>query len=311
MLRSSTYRGLAVVACGLMSSTGCRVEPVVELTALFEQSEIFVETGTIDVGDSAARRHLTDGWSPLDERWAFREDETFVWARGTQASLSFYQIESQLQRVRFRGRPNTADDSPLVSTIHLRLNGVTLPTAVDVVAGWQDYLVPLPPRFLRVGANELTFGFDRRPDGELSQGASLQFAVDQVQFFDATVTALPRLEQPDSEHGLILPYLSGVNFDLDLTPGAVIRIRLVEVYGRPLPDDGSLHVYIDAEGRREHQVVVPARDIEIPVSIAAAGPVGLSMMSVPPASFYGLQGHAAEQDVGLWLHQPTVTGPDS
>ncbi len=301
-----------MIACGSLLLAGCGAEPTVELTRLFEQSEIFVETGAIDVGDQAARRHLTDGWSPRDERWAQREDETFVWARGTQASLRFYQIESQLQRVRFRGRPNAPDGNPVVSTIHLRLNGVTLPTPVDVVAGWQDYIVPLPSRFLRVGVNHLTFGFDRPPDDAPSRGTSLQFAFDHVRFFDATVTALPRLERPNGGHGLILPYLSGVNFDLHLMPGAVVRIRQIQAYGRPLPEEGTLHIYVDAAGRREHSVVeVPTNGLEIPIHIDAPTRVRLSMMSLPPPSFYGLQGHAAEQDVGLWLHQPVVTRPDA
>lgn len=310
MLQSSRCCRLAGVTCGLLLLAGCGAEPTVELTTLFEQSEIFVETGTIDIGNHASRCHLTDGWSPIDERWAQREDETFVWARGTQASLRFYQIESQLQRVRFRGRPNAPDGNPLVSTIYLRLNGVTLPTAVDVAAGWQDYIVPLPARLLRVGVNHLTFGFDRPPGDAPSRGTSLQFAFDDVRFFDATVTALPRLDRPSGEHGLILPYLSGINFELDLMPGAVVRIRQIQAYGRPLPKEGALHIYIDAAGRLEHRVVeVPTNSLEIPIHIDAPTRVRLSMMSLPPPSFYGLQGHAAEQDVGLRLHWPTVSRP--
>ena len=299
---------IALVTSGLLLSSGCAAEPAVELVALFEQSEIFVETGTIDLGDRAARRHLLDGWSPVDERWAQREDETFVWARGTQASLSFYQIESQVQRIRFRGRPHAPDGISLVSAIHIRLNGVALPTPIDVIAGWQDYQVPLPSRFLRIGANQITFGFDRPAGDGPSQGTSLQFAFDHVRFFDATVTALPRLERPSSERGLILPYLSGIDFDLDLRPGAVVQIRLIQAYGRPLPEAGRLHIYVEAEGRLDHRVVdVPTTGLEIPVLIDAPARVRLTMMSLPPPAFYDLQGHAAEQDVGLRLHQPIVS----
>ena len=307
MLRSPRCYRLTAVACGLILLAGCRVAPVIELTTLFEQSEIFVETGTIDLGHSAARRLLIDGWSPVDERWAQREKETFVWARGTQASLRFYQIGSRLQRVKFRGRPNVPDGNPLVSTIHLQLNGVTLPTSIDVVAGWHDYVLPLPSRFLRVGTNQLTFVFDGPLSDEVSPTTSLRFAFDQVQFFDATVTALPRLGQPSGERGLILPYLSGVAFDLDLMPGTVLRIGLIEAYGRPLPEAGTLHIYIDTEGQRDHQVVTSTSNLEIPIAIDTAGRVRLSMLSLPPSSFYSLQGHAAEQDAGLWVRQPTVT----
>ena len=295
---------------GLLLLSGCGAAPSIELVELFEQSEIFVETGTIDLGDRAARRHLLDGWSPADERWAQRDDETFVWGRGTQASLRFYQIESQVQRMRFRGRPHAPDGISLLSTIHIRLNGVALPTPIDVVAGWQEYQVPLPARFLRVGANQLTFGFDRPASDAPSPDTTLQFAFDQVRFFDATVTALPRLERPLSEGGLILPYLSGVDFNLDLQPGAVVQIRRIQAYGRPLPEAGTLHIYVDAEGRVDHQVVtVPTTDLEIPVRIDAPARARVSMMSLPPPAFYDLQGHAAEQDAGLQLQQPVVSQP--
>ncbi len=161
-----------------------------------QTADIFVETETIDLGSPAARRHLVDGWSPIDERWAQREDETFVWARGSQASIRFFQIESQPHRLRIRARPHVVGETPVVSTLFLRHNGVTLPTSVDVLAGWQDYVVPLPTRFLSVGANELSLEFDRPPDDERSTGTSLRFAVDSIRFFDPTVTALPRLEPP-------------------------------------------------------------------------------------------------------------------
>ncbi len=310
MLRNSAGRWPAIVVCGVLLSAGCAAGSVVDLTAAFEHSEIFVETGTIDLGDSAARRHLVDGWSPLDERWAQREDETFVWSRGTHAALRFFQIESRLQRVRFRGRPDVSGGETSVSRIYLRLNGVTLPTAVEVVAGWEDYVVPLPARFLKIGANLLTFGFDQPPAEEPSRGASLQFAFDHIRFFDATVTALPRLEQASSEQGLLLPYLSGIIFNLDLLPGAVVHIRQIQAYGRPLPETGTLHVYIDADDRQEHHIVeVPVTGIDIPIDVDAAAPVRLSLMSLPPPSFYRLQGHAAEQDVGLRLEQPIVRQP--
>ncbi len=310
MLRSPTCYRHAVIGCGLLLSVSCTDERAIDLTALFESSEIFVETSAIDLGHSAARRHLVDGWSPVDERWAQREDETFVWARGTHASLRFFQIESPVQRVRFRGRPNVQEGDPGVSKIHLRLNGVTLAEAVEVVAGWDDYTVPLPERFLRTGANHLTFGFDRPPGDGASQGAALRFAFDEVRFFDATVTALPRLERPSRNRGLILPYLSGINFDLDVLPGAVLRTSQIRAYGRPLPEPGTLHIHIRAGDRQEQHVVeVPVSGIEIPIDINAPARVQLSLMSLPPPSFYDLQGHAAEQDVGLRLNEPVIRQP--
>ena len=107
-----------------------------------------------------------------------------MWARGSQASIRFFQIESQPHRLRIRARPHVVGETPVVSTLFLRHNGVTLPTSVDVLAGWQDYVVPLPTRFLSVGANELSLEFDRPPDDERSTGTSLRFAVDSIRFVD-------------------------------------------------------------------------------------------------------------------------------
>ncbi len=196
-----------------------------------------------------------------------------MWARGSQASIRFFQIESQPHRLRIRARPHVVGETPVVSTLFLRHNGVTLPTSVDVLAGWQDYVVPLPTRFLSVGANELSLEFDRPPDDERSTGTSLRFAVDSIRFFDPH---RDRPATPGNPRGWTgsdppLPVRGRLRARLEPRGNAVPAPR------RPLwttaASSGTLHVRIDAEGRSETVVLAaPGERVEVPIQLSAPRP---------------------------------------
>jgi hypothetical protein len=304
MLRSPRIGALAL---GILSlQPGCVGAPELDLSSIFASAEIWVETERIDLGTAPARHHLIDGWGSGDERWAGREDETFVWGLGAASELEFFVVSLESRAMTVTGRPYRPDGTAVLTTMRVLVNGVPLPV-VDVEPGWQTYQVPIPTRILRRGSNRVRFEYPAGGDD-----TSLKFAFDELAFTNATVTALPRLGM-DRGGSIALPYLSGVEFDLEVEPGALLVIEELRPYGRPLAAAPTLRVRIDIDGEQQvHDIETPQsrflRPEPIPISRLEPGPARITLMVIPPDEFYGLRGHQAEQDVGIEIIRPRVRG---
>lgn len=299
--RHGVLLSLAMLAFG----AGCGPAPGIDLTAHFADASIWVETEEIDLGTRPARQNLVSGWGDRDERWAGREEETFVWGLGAASEFDFYVVRLDSRAMTVIGRPYAPNGEAVIGSLRIFVNGVPLPE-VAVRAGWERYQVPIPTRILRRGPNRVRIEY---PPAD----ADLRFAVDRVLFTNASVTALPRLG-PAGTDSIRMPYLSGIEFDLEAEPGAELIIDRIRSYGRPTGEPPTLRVRIDAASEQvAHDTLAPGSTFTVPEPIPlgglGTGPVRITLMVIPPEEFYGLEGHLAEQDTGIEIIAPRLTGP--
>lgn len=297
--------GVSLSLALLAFTAGCGGAAGISLVEHFDEAAIWVETEEIDLGTGPARQNLVSGWGERDERWAGREEETFVWGTGAASEFDFYVVRLDSRAMTIVARPYAPEGVAAIESLRIFVNGVPLPE-VAVHPGWERYQVPIPTRILRRGPNRARLEYP-------SADGDLRLAVDRVRFTNAAVTALPRLGPPGTD-SIAMPYLSGVEFDVEAEPGAELIIGGIRAYGRPTEAPPTLRVRVDLAG--EQQVYdTPARGASfttpVPIRLAGsvAGPARITLMVIPPDEFYRLEGHPAEQDAGIQIIGPTLTGP--
>lgn len=296
---------------GACAATACGGQ--VDLADLIVDANVYTETAEIDLGDSTIRNHLLEGWSPLDERWLGREEETFVWALAGGAAAELWWLQTVDRPLAVRFRPNSRDDDLLFRELYVTVNGGPLPP-VPVQPGWQEIEFQVPGRYQIVGPNRIAFGYDRPPGTPAadSNPETYRIAVDWIRSGNVMVTALPR-QALGAGSELLLPHLSVLDLRLTAGPGASLHLGRVREYGLPLGGAPNLVVRTEsAAGVSIVELTIPDdRFIDpepIRLSVDAAAPVRLTLMVVPPAPYRLLEGHRAEQDSGVGLLGASLSG---
>lgn len=299
------HRTGALTLLGVLLTAACGEPAGIDLSSRFADAAIWVETEEIDFGTRPARQNLVSGWGAGDERWAGREEESFVWGIGSASEFDFYVVRQESRAMTIIARPLAPEGVSAFDSLRIFVNGVPLPE-VAIRPGWERYQVPIPTRILKRGPNRVRIEY---PPG----GDELRLAVDRVLFTNATVTSLPRLG-PSGTRSIAMPYLSGVEIDLEAEPGARLLIDRIRAYGLPSEEPPVLSVRVDIDGEQQtydtaatgSAFVTPE---PIPLAGNAPGRTRITLMVVPPDEFYALEGHPAEQDKGIELIGARIVGP--
>lgn len=294
---------VVLVAAALTSACGPDDVEVVDLVESLPRAELFVESALIDVGTPAGRPHLGDGFLGADEMWAHRPDRSFVWAVGSAATVRFFVFEPRDLLLLLTARPNPRQDATAVSGFRPVVNGTPLPRQ-EVPPGWSTQRIVVPRRALVAGENRLTLSFD---DGE---GADVdrRLAVDRLEIERTVVTYPPRRELGDTGPALLVPYLSGAWYRLEVPDGAHLVIDGVRAYGPHDGDpEGTLEIILGEPPDATRHTAPAGRGLDLPLP---AGPLRLALLAVPGGDANRRADRRQnEEAVGLILRRPRILAP--
>lgn len=300
----------AAIACAVAAFIGACApsgEVAVDLVEALDDAEVFVETARIDVGTRRGRHHLLDGWLPSDEMWAHRPEQTFVWAVGDRSRFRFFVFEQRDLVMQIIGRPSPSQGDPEVAAMLVQVNGQPVGRE-DVEMGWLEYRTVVPRQLLQPGQNVVELSFVATGDSPAAPPRHL--AVDEILFQRTVVTYPPRKERGGPVPALVMPYLSGAWYELELEEGARLLIDLARAYGPHKGDpEGHVEVQVEASGEISRHSLFLGEASSVPLP---AGEVRLGLMAIPG----GEPNRRAdrrhnEEAVGILLQQPVVLEPGS
>lgn len=231
----------AVLAClpWLLACARPPQAPVYDLAYSFPVAEIKRDWENLDLGTEAARSHLFSGWS-WDERAS--DGTTFVWTEGTRSVLELPIVQPRAGTLALRCSPRrTAGGHLAAPRVSLLLNGVPL-GALDIgPTDWQEVRLEVPESVWRLGTNRLTLSFPEAPPAA-GDGRRPGLAVARVSMRYRAAGAYvagggrqrePRVAtSPLGSSRLFVPGGSGVEYYLELPPGAVLAIDGIEGAGK-------------------------------------------------------------------------------
>lgn len=297
MICHSLRLALVLVATASLLSCGAPETVQTDLVQALGRAETFTETPFIDVGESLARSFLLEGWLPGNEYWAGRREESFVWTVGpAAATFRFFVFEKRDLVMTIRGRPNPADDAPLVE-LGVEVNG-TLLARPEILPGWNTYRVTVPRQVAVVGENvvRLVVGGD---DGER------RLAVERVDFERTLVSYPPRREM--GAPALVMPYLSGAWYRLEVAPGQRLSIAELVAFG-PHGDEpvGHLEVLVTGGPDSIREQLLPGDSLSLALP---PGQVRVGLVSVPGGDPNArVERQQNEEAVGLIVRRPAIVG---
>jgi hypothetical protein len=207
------------------------------------------ETRFLDLGTRAARPHLLSGWS-IDELW--HDKVSFVWAMGDAATLRFTRFAAEPFILYFRCRPiDAAGAAP--QEVAILVNGTQV-GLTRLNPDFQSYQLPVPAAVLRSGENRMELRFAHfRVSPPVPKGFAelrrLAVAWDWIGFGAKAEPATPP-PQPSAPAGSFsLPFLTRVEFDLEVPPGSSLRWRAVRAWRTSrLGPGAALEVNIGGDG---------------------------------------------------------------
>lgn len=273
----------------------------IDLAERFAEAEVFTETALIDVGDRPARRFLGEGWLAGDERWAGRSDESFVWAAGDAATFRFFVFEPRDLVMVVRARPNPHPDALPLVQLGIAVNDQVLGRP-EVTPGWGSYRVVVPRQVVSVGENRVRLIFG---DGAGAEPLDRRLAVERIEFERTLVSYPPRREV--GEPALLLPYLSGVWYEVDARPGDRLRAAEVVPFG-PHGEEphGRLEIVTAGPDGTTHHTV----DSGAPLALTLPeGTTRIGIIAVPAGDpNRRVERPQNEEAVGLLLRRPAIRG---
>lgn len=237
-------------------ASGCGAPPApirLELADKLGDAMVLRETGRLDIGAAAARRHLREGWSH-DEVAA--DGTSFVWSVGGVSVVEAFLLRPRPLELAFRCWPFAPAGVPPQS-VKVRAGGRDF-EKVALGPGPAEYRVRLPADVVHVGWNriELSYAYHLAPrDAVPGAGDERPLAVgwDWVELKGAPPAAPSAVANPPT---LVLPATAGLRFSLRMGPEDRLAWDRIERTG-----GGEAHVRIILRTRRgavEHRLSAPA-----------------------------------------------------
>jgi choline-sulfatase len=305
MMSRSWFRSCVPLTCllGLLAGCGRTAPPrpsgtVRDLIADLDLAEIQREPGRVDLGTSAARPLLRQGWAQDEEDGG----RTFVWSDGPESELEFFLVAPRDVPLTLRGSPYSSPGSP-EQEVALLLNGEAV-GRVSLSPDHGEARVVLPRRGLREGENHLTlrYAWTRSPweesGGENGDRRHLGVAWDFLRF-ETGVDEQGRVRAAGDR--LALPFGRRIDTFLRLPAGAVLAMDDLRSRGPA----GELRVTLQPEGGAERELARLRPDqgpIAVELGDAGTGPARISLTAVPrePDEAAGS---------GLVLRRPAIAAP--
>lgn len=181
MIRSLACLGLLLVGGCSQTSTESNDVVVLDLVAQLDESEVFTETGRLDIGTPQARSFLTLDWSWNEKDGA---GTTFVWGGPGSSEVAFFVAAPRPLTVKFRSLPYRESDG-LVTAMSVSVNDTAL-GPMDLQPDWNEYELELPADGLLGGINRLKFEYVWSTEEQLPEegrpGRRVAVAWDWIEF---------------------------------------------------------------------------------------------------------------------------------
>lgn len=276
-----------------------------DLARQLPQAAVAAETRFLDLGTPEARPHLLSGWS-IDELW--RGKTSFVWAMGEAATLRFTRFSRGAFTLYFRCRPIDLADAP-PQEIAILVNGTRV-GLTRLEPDFQSYEMTIPAGVLRPGENrmELRFAhFRAEPPAPRGAPAKRRLAVawDWIGFGAKTASAMPRPAPSATPGAMALPFLTRVDFFLEVHPGSSLRWQAIRPWRTArLGPGAALEIAVDWDGAAASR---PLRFEQPTFSSPANLPLTNQKTAVARISFLAWPGKSANPDTaGLAVAAPEI-----
>jgi arylsulfatase A-like enzyme len=247
------FAALAAVHAGRPSEVDCAR---FDLARQLPQAAVEPETRFLDLGTPAARPHLLTGWS-IDELW--RGKISFVWAMGDAAALRFTRFASGPFTLYFRCRPIDLDDAP-PQEVAIVVNGTPVGTK-RLEPDFHVYEAQIPAGALRSGENRMELRFAHfRAEPPVPKGVAalrrLAVAWDWIGFGAKAAPATPLPQASPPAGSFSLPFLTRVDFYLEVHPGSSLRWQAIRPWRTArLGPGAALEVKVDWDGVAESRAM--------------------------------------------------------
>jgi arylsulfatase A-like enzyme len=270
-----TARRLAAAGALALLFAGCDSGPELETThdlvAEAPFAELALEAGTIDIGTTAARQHLLDGWS-----WNETSPEgvSYSWGVGGRSLVSFdvHRPRSLQMRARFRPRANIGPSA----TMDVMFNDVHLST-LELQKEWQERDLTLPAELVQRGRNRLRFQYNfARPKPTPGDKRKTMIAWDWIRLAGFTGSE-PDLDTESSTMALTAG--TQIDYFLDLREGSQLVLDEIEVDAEA---EFRLVATFTSDGSEETELAVidkNDRHVRLPLAGSGLGRVRLSALA--------------------------------
>ena len=297
---------LAAFRAGRPSEVDCAR---LDLARQLPQAAVEPETRFLDLGTPEARPHLLSGWS-IDELW--RGKTSFVWAMGEAATLRFTRFSRGPFTLYFRCRPIDLADAP-PQEVAILVNGTRV-GLTRLEPDFRSYEMTIPAGVLRPGENrmELHFGhFRAEPPAPRGVPSPRRLAVawDWIGFgIGIGARAAPPMPRPApsaTPAAIVLPFLTRVDFYLEVYPGSSLRWQAVRPWRTArLGPGAALEVEVDWDGAAASP---PLRFEQPTFSSPANLPLTNQKTAYARVSFLAWPGKSANPDTsGLVVAAPEL-----
>jgi arylsulfatase A-like enzyme len=302
VLCCALFAALAAFRAGSPSEADCAR---FDFARQLPQAAVEPETRFLDLGTREARPYLLSGWS-IDELW--RGKASFVWAMGEAATLRFTRFAPGPFTLYFRCRPIDLDD-PQPQQVAILVNGTQVgETRLD--PDFQSYQMPIPAAVLHSGENrmELRFAHFRVPPPTpkgVPELRRLAVAWDWIGFGAKSAPATPQPQASTAPGSLPVPFLTRINFYLEVHPGSSLRWRAIRPWHTARLGPGAvLEVKVDWDGSPKSP---PLRFEQRTFSSPASLPLSNQKSAFARVSFLAWPGKSANAEAsGVTLEAPEI-----
>lgn len=296
---------LAAFRAGGPSAADCAR---LDLARQLPQAAVAAETRLLDLGTPEARPHLLSGWS-IDELW--RGKTSFVWAMGEAATLRFTRFSRGAFTLYFRCRPIDLADAP-PQEVAVLVNGTRV-GSTRLEPDFQSYEMTIPAGVLRPGENrmELRFAhFRAEPPAPRGTPSPRRLAVawDWIGFgigLRVTPSPMPRPAPSATPGAIALPFLTRVDFFLEIHPGSSLRWQAIRPWRTArLGPGAALEIAVDWDGAAASR---PLRYEQTAFSSPVNLPLTHQQTTLARISFLAWPGKSANPDTaGLTIAAPEI-----
>ena len=289
------------VACG----EGPTSWPVAfDLVDGFSAADAVTQTSRLDLGTSAARRHLLSGWS--EDQWLQSRRVKYVRGMGTESILRFVVLEPQNLSLRLHGQLMDASAESAVA-VEVLVNGNPISVWDVRMPTIRGYRARVPEGSLRPGVNELKLRYSWQ-DPETVEGWKSDNPGFHVAWRELTIDPFQESEIPPpvvvgDGDSLLIPYGTRVEYYLRLPANSVLTAERVQHVGEA---GGKLLLILEEDATTPTEITIPAAEsspIEVSVSGAETRIVRLSLAAQNPAAKPSARS-------GVMMVNPVIRSPE-